>query len=86
MAMQPTIDFRADRLERRRQESGELSGDGMVDDMMLAGEIEELFSRALQIWRLDGEELAVMRLRIRAAASDSVDLVTEDFRRRELLV
>lgn len=76
----PTIDERADHLEELRKL--EHAGDGMVDDMMLSGEITEMFEKALMIHKLEGDALAVMRLRIRMAAIDAVDLVAEDFRRR----
>jgi hypothetical protein len=60
-------------------------GDGEVDDVMLAGEVAALFERAIAVPGLSGDALAVLRLRVQSAAFIAVDLVTEDFNRRELL-
>lgn len=71
------------RLEALR--AADSHGDGQVDDMMLAGEVADLFERAIAVPGLSGAALAVLRLRVQSAALTSVDLVAEDFNRRELL-
>ena len=71
------------RLEALR--AADSHGDGQVDDMMLAGEVADLFERALAVPGLSGDALAVLRLRVQSAAFIAVDLVIEDLDRRELL-
>lgn len=73
----------ADRLAALR--AADSHGDGEVDDAMLAGEVAALFERAIAAPGLSGDALAILRLRVQQAAFTAVDLVTEDFNRRELL-